>query len=78
MKVKRRTPTGRIAMHARKNRPAQAKCANCKSPLHGMPRLVPSEMRKLSASERNPSRAYGGNLCSNCSRELFREAARRM
>ena len=76
MKVKRRTPTGKIVFHKRKERPAQAKCANCKSPLHGMQRKIPSRFKKLSASERKPERPYGGYLCSNCSREIFRERIR--
>lgn len=76
MKVKRRTPSGKIKIHNRKERPSSVKCANCKSPLHGLSRLIPSEIRKLSASERRPDRPYGGYLCSNCSREIFRERAR--
>jgi len=78
MKVKRRTPSGKITFHHRKERPAQAKCANCKEPLHGVPRLIPSEFKKLSATERRPERPYGGYLCSSCSRETFRERVRSM
>ena len=76
MKIKRRTPSGKIAFHNRKERPTPVKCANCKSPLHGIPRLIPSKMKKLSVSERRPERPYGGYLCSNCSREVFREKIR--
>lgn len=76
MKVKRRTPTGKIVISNRKERPATAKCANCKSQLHGVQRKIPSEFKKLSASERRPERPYGGYLCSNCSREIFRERVR--
>ena len=78
MKVKRRTPSGKIKIHKRKERPALAKCANCKSPLQGIQRKIPSEFKKLSASERRPDRPYGGYLCSSCSREVFRERIRGM
>ncbi|MEK6909496.1 MAG: 50S ribosomal protein L34e [Candidatus Aenigmatarchaeota archaeon] len=78
MKVKRRAPSGKIKIHKRKERPALAKCANCKSPLHGIQRKIPSEFKKLSASERRPDRPYGGYLCSHCTRELFRERVRGM
>ncbi len=76
MKVKKRTPSGRISVHKRREHVARAKCANCKSPLHGMPKLSQSGIKKMSASDKNPNRPYGGNLCSGCSKEVFRHAAR--
>ena len=74
--IKRKTPSGKITLHERRRRPSQAKCANCKSPLHSIQRKIPSEFKKLSASERKPERPYGGYLCSNCTKEIFRERAR--
>lgn len=76
MKTKKRTPTGKTAIHNKKERPSHHKCANCKAELHGMKRLISSEVGKLSASEKRPSRPYGGHLCASCSREVFRERAR--
>lgn len=76
MKVKRRTTSGKITIHQRKERPAMARCANCKEELHGIPRRTPSKFKKLSLSERRPKRPYGGYLCSNCTREIFRGMAR--
>jgi large subunit ribosomal protein L34e len=64
------------ADYVMKMRTGTAKCANCKKPLHGMPGLSQNEIRKLAKTERRPSRAYGGYLCSNCTKELFRERAR--
>ena len=78
MRIKRRTPSGKISMHRRKERPVTAKCANCKSALNGIPRLIQNDMGKLSASEKSPNRPYGGNLCSDCTREVFREKIRGM
>ena len=75
-KVKVRAPSGKITIHQRKEKPKVAKCANCKSPLHGMPRLLSNEFRKLSGSERRPDRPYGGHLCSDCTRDTFREQVR--
>ncbi|MBU5537188.1 MAG: 50S ribosomal protein L34e [Candidatus Aenigmatarchaeota archaeon] len=74
--IKRRTPSGKVVFRERKERPSKAKCANCKSPLCGVPRKIPSELRKLSATERRPERPYGGYFCPSCSREVFREKAR--
>lgn len=75
-KVKKRTPTGKHFILVKRNKPKFAKCAICKKPLHGMPRLHAVEVSKLTKSNRRPERAYGGYLCSSCSRELFRKKAR--
>ncbi len=76
MRVKRRTPSGKNILRQRRERTGLAECANCKSPLHGIPRRITSEFKKLSSSERKPERPYGGNLCSDCTREIFRESVR--
>lgn len=57
-------------------RPKIAKCANCGKKLQGVPRLQPSKLRKLPKSRRKPNRPYGGYLCSECMRELFRKKVR--
>lgn len=77
-KVKRRTPSGKINIHKKREKPALAKCANCKKPLQGVPKLVSSQMRKLAKTKRRPEKPYGGYLCTSCSRELFRERIRSM
>lgn len=53
-----------------------AKCAICKKPLHGTKRLEVNELKKLSKSEKRPERPYGGYLCSECAKELFKQKAR--
>jgi len=50
-----------------------AHCAICKKQLHGVPR---KKLRKLSKSEKKPSRIFGGYLCSSCSREKLKERIR--
>ena len=77
VKVKRRTPGGRIAVHKRKRKPKIARCAICKKPLHGVPRLRPSKLRNIAKSKRRPERMFGGYLCSKCMRETLKEKARK-
>jgi large subunit ribosomal protein L34e len=77
-KVKVRTPSGRIVINLRRRKPSFAECAVCGKQLHGIPRLVSAQMKKLPKTKRRPERPYGGYLCSTCSRELFREKARKI
>jgi len=71
-----RTPGGKTVIHYRKRKPSKAKCAICKKPLHGVPRERPTKLRKLSKTEKRPSRPYGGYLCAKCLREVIKEKAR--
>jgi large subunit ribosomal protein L34e len=75
-KVKTRVPSGKIVIRMRQEKPGAAICAICKKPLHGMKRMIPSKIRKISKTEKRPSRLYGGYLCANCTKELVREKAR--
>ena len=75
-KFKRRIPSGKVVIRKKTEKPEIARCAICKKPLHGIPRFSVSQIRKLSKSNRRPSRAYGGNLCSSCAREVFKDKAR--
>jgi len=77
-KVRKRVPSGRVVFKSRRKRPKKAKCARCGKPLHGIPRLKPSKFKKLTKSKKKTERPYGGNLCSNCMRELFKEKARKI
>ena len=75
-KIRVRLPSGRTVIKIKKKKPKAAACAVCKKPLHGVPRKHPVQLRKLAKTERRPERAYGGYLCSACSREVFREKLR--
>lgn len=77
-RVKRRTSSGRVVIRPKRKKPKIAKCANCGKPLHGVPRKIPSEIRKLAKTKKRPERPYGGYLCSSCMRELFKEKARKI
>jgi len=68
-----RTPGKKLVTHYKRKKPGRARCAVCKKPLHGVPRLNPSKMRKLPKTKKRPERPFGGNLCSKCMRNLFKK-----
>jgi len=71
-KVKKRTPGGRIVVHTRREKTGKHVCAICGAPLSGVPHgKRPSEVRKLSHSERRPERVFGGVLCPSCTRRVI-------
>jgi large subunit ribosomal protein L34e len=65
-RLKRVTPGGRVVTHYIRRRPKGAKCAMCKKPLSGVPRVRQAQLSKLPKSSRRPNRAYGGYLCPAC------------
>ena len=70
--VRVRTPGGRLALHIRKEKTGKHVCALCGRPLHGVPHgKRPSEVRKLSKSERRPERIFAGVLCADCERKVM-------
>ncbi|MEM7821196.1 MAG: 50S ribosomal protein L34e [Candidatus Aenigmatarchaeota archaeon] len=75
-KVKRRTPSGKTVIHIAKKKPKIARCARCKKPLQGVPRLSPSQIRKIAKTKRRPERKFGGYFCAKCAREVLKEKAR--
>lgn len=70
-----RTPGNRIAVHVKRAKVGARLCARCKRPLHGMPRLMPSELGKLSKTKKSTNRVYGGYLCSSCAKETLKGKA---
>jgi large subunit ribosomal protein L34e len=78
VKVKVRIPSGRVVVKKKWKKAALAKCAVCGKPLQAIPKLRQAEMRRLPKSKRKPERPYGGYLCSECMREVFREKARKI
>lgn len=71
-----RLPSSRVTIHYVRRRPKPAKCAICKKPLNGVPRLKPVELRGIPKSSRRPERPYGGYLCPSCLRGLLKAAVR--
>jgi large subunit ribosomal protein L34e len=72
-RVSKKTPGGRTVTHYRKKKPSPPKCAVCKKPLKGVPRVIPSKLKRIPKSEKRPNRPYGGNLCSSCMRKEIKE-----
>jgi len=77
-KVKIRTPAGKIAIHFKKRKTQPAKCASCGKILHGVPRVTSTKIKKLSKSEKRPTRIFGGYFCPACTEALLRERARQV
>ena len=77
-RMKRRTTSGKVVIRHKRRKTDIAKCARCKRPLHGVPSLHAVEIGKLTKSGKRPSRAYGGYLCSACTRELLKEKVRNL
>jgi large subunit ribosomal protein L34e len=71
-----KTPGKRLVIHYKEKKHGIPICAICKKPLHGVPHLKSTDMRKLPKTKRRPERPYGGNLCSKCMREFFRKSVR--
>jgi large subunit ribosomal protein L34e len=77
-KIRKRVPGGASVIHYLRRNPSQAKCARCKGVLHGVASKRPHIMVKLAKTKKVPNRAYGGNLCHECARELLKEKSRRL
>ena len=66
-KIFTRAPSGTHVHYRRKKSEGKPSCGTCGALLHGA-----SHARGLAKSERTPSRAFGGNLCSACSRKVLK------
>ena len=71
-----RLPGGGLETHYKQEKPDVRQCSRCGRELPGVPRSVPSKVRKLAPSQRRVERIYGGQLCHGCLRDLLKEAAR--
>ena len=75
-KIKIRIPGGASVIHYLRREPRKARCASCKKVLHGVASRRPTKMKGLAKTKKAVSRAFGGNLCSACSREDLKSKAR--
>lgn len=71
-------PGGGSKIQYRRARNGAPQCADCGGVLKGTARGSPSQIMKLSKSERRPDRLFGGVLCSACSKERIILRAREM
>lgn len=65
------TPGGSNVLRHSLRKPKKAHCGSCGTVLSGVARGRPAQIKKLSKSQRAPSRPYAGNLCSACSRKAI-------
>lgn len=73
-RIKVRLPGGRVAIHYKKRNPKQAKCAETKKPLPGIPRYSSRKLGRLPKSQRKPNRPYGGVFSSEIMRKKISES----
>ena len=66
-----RTPGGRLVVHVIDKKHDYPKCAVCKRPLHGIPKLTARLERR---GHRPPTRPFGGYLCPRCLRQGLKAA----
>lgn len=66
-KIFTRAPSGTHVHYRRRTSAGRASCSACGGLLHGV-----SCERGLAKSKRKPSRIFGGNLCSECSRKVIK------
>ena len=67
-RLKVKTPGGKVVIHYKPRTKSKTSCAECGSTLHGVDHKL-----GLAASKRNPSRPFGGVLCSKCTRVAVME-----
>jgi large subunit ribosomal protein L34e len=75
-RVHKRTPGGKTVLRFKRRNPKSAKCSKCGISLPGVPRKLPLQMKNLPKTKKRPTRPYGGNLCSKCTRNLLIQKAR--
>ncbi len=66
-----KVPGNNVKMHYAARRPKVHKCSVCGKPLKGTPNYVPSKLKKLSKTQKRPSRKFGGQICHNCLRKML-------
>jgi len=65
-RVKVRIPGGKTVTHYKKRNRNIEKCAICKKPLRGIPRLTNQKFKNLNKTQKTISRMYGGYICHSC------------
>ncbi len=71
-----RTPGGKNVLRHTLRKPKKAHCAETGEELHGVARERPGKLKKLTRSQKVPSRPFAGMLSSTAMRNLFKRKAR--
>ncbi|MCX6708070.1 MAG: 50S ribosomal protein L34e [Candidatus Woesearchaeota archaeon] len=66
-----KTPGGVTVLHYARRKNAKPQCAECGAFLFGVARGIKNLVKKVPRSARRPSRPFGGNLCSACTRRVI-------
>ena len=69
-------PGGQSETRYKREKTGVSRCVRCGRTLSGLPRSIPSKLRRLPASQRRIERMYGGQLCHGCLQDLLRHAVR--
>ena len=64
-----KTPSGKNKLTYRKRKPSKSKCSSCSKVLKGVPNVRATKLKTIPKSKKRPSRPFGGELCSSCSRK---------
>lgn len=75
-RIHTKTPGGRTVLHHALRKPSKQICGSCGKVLAGTPHVRPAQLRRLTKTEKRPSRPYGGVLCSSCARLKIKQTAR--
>ncbi len=70
-RVFKKTPGGRTKVDYVLRKPKKLRCCNCGRELHGIKRSRPVKLSKTSKTQKRPERAFGGVMCSSCSRRAI-------
>jgi large subunit ribosomal protein L34e len=73
-----KTPKKRYHYVSLRKKPKRATCGQCGAILHGVARGTRIEVKKLTHSERRPTRKYAGVLCNRCLSRMVIERARQL
>ena len=71
----RRTPS-ETKLRRIEKRTKKPHCSNCGAILHGVAFGNQNRVRKMSKSERLPTRQHAGHLCSNCLKSAIKAEVR--
>lgn len=66
-----KVPGNSVKIHYVARRPKAHICSVCGKPLKGTPNHINSQIKKLSKTQKRPSRIYGGQICHECLRKML-------
>ncbi len=74
-RIYKRTPGGNLKLFFELRKPSKHICGRCGIVLKGVANDRPVKLRNMPKTMKRPARAFGGILCSKCSRAALIEKA---